>query len=125
MRAAAFAVFIAVAALRLWLSWLNLRHLQREGHRVPPGLEGEVSAERLGKISGYTAERARFGLVHGVLSATATAAFVFGGGLGWYDSHVTSLGHGFVTSNVLFVLGLMLAGAILEVPFSLYSAFRI
>jgi STE24 endopeptidase len=125
MIAAALLVFLAIAAARLWLSWLNLRHLQREGHHVPPGLEGEVDAERLGKISDYTAERARFGLVHSVLSTVVTALFLFAGGLGWYDRLVTDLVDSFVGRSVLFVLGLMLVGAILEIPFSLYGTFRI
>ena len=125
MKAAALLVFVAIAVARLWLSWLNLRHLQREGHRVPPGLEGEVSAERLGEISDYTAARARFGLLHSVLSTLVMALFLFAGGLGWYDGVVTGLVGSFVGQSVLFVLGLMLAGALLEIPFSLYVTFRI
>ena len=125
MMAAALGVFVAVTAVRLWLSWLNLRHLVREGHRVPAGLEREVSAERLLKISAYTAERARFGLVHAVLSALATVAFLFGGGLGWYDRFIAGLSSSFVVQSLLFVLGLMLAGALVEIPFQLYGTFRI
>jgi STE24 endopeptidase len=123
--AAALLLFVAITLARLWLSWLNLRHLQREGHRVPPGLEREVDAERLCKISDYTTERARFGLLHGVLSSLVTALFLFGGGLGWYDQVVTGMLGGFVAQGVLFVLGLMLAGAVLEIPFQLYGTFRI
>ncbi len=123
--AAALLVFLAIAAARLGLSWLNLQHLQREGHRVPPGLEAEVDAERLGKISDYTAERARFGFLHSVLSTLVTALFLFAGGLGWYDRLVTGAVASFVGQSVLFVLGLMLVGAIVEIPFSLYGTFRI
>jgi STE24 endopeptidase len=125
VKTAALLVFLAIAIARLGLSWLNLRHLQREGHRVPPGLEREVDAQRLGKISGYTAERARFGLLHSVLSTAVTALFLFGGGLGWYDRLVADLVGSFVGQSVLFVLGLMLVGAILEIPFQLYGTFRI
>jgi STE24 endopeptidase len=125
MTAAALLVFLAIAAARLWLSWLNLRHLRRQGHRVPPGLEREVDAERLGKISDYTAERARFGLLHSVLSTLVTALFLFAGGLGWYDRLVTGAVDSFVSQSVVFVIGLMLVGAIVEIPFSLYGTFRI
>ena len=82
MRDLALSIFVAIAAARLGLSWLNLRHLEREGHLVPRELEREVDAEKLGKISQYTAERARFGLVHSVFSSLVTGAFLFGGGLG-------------------------------------------
>jgi len=125
MRDLALLIFVAVTAARLGLSWLNLRHLERTGHLVPPALAREVDAERLGKISDYTAERARFGLVHSVASSAVTAAFLFGGGLGWYDAWIASAGRGFIAGGVLFLLGLLLASAIFEVPFQLYGDFRI
>lgn len=127
MREAALAgvIYGGVAAARLGLSWLNLRHLQREGHRVPRGLEREVNAERLAKISDYTAERARFGLVHGIFSTLVTSGFVFGGGLAWFDSFIASLGWSFVASGVVFTLLLLLGGALIEVPFQLYADFRV
>jgi len=125
MRDLALVIFVAITAARLGLSWLNLRHLEREGHRVPSSLEREVDAERLSKISSYTAERARFGLVHSVFSAVVTGTFFFGGGLGLYDTWLTSMQHGFVWSGALFVSGLLLVSALLEVPFQLYGDFRI
>jgi STE24 endopeptidase len=125
MRTLSLLIFVAVALTRLALAWLNLRHLEREGHRVPAGLEAEVDAQRLAKISDYTAERARFGLLHSALSSLAFGAFLFAGGLGLYDAWVARLTTSFVGGSVLFVLGLMLGGAILEIPFQLYGDFRI
>jgi STE24 endopeptidase len=125
MRDVALSVFLAVAVARLGLSWLNLRHLVRSGHTVPRELQAEVDAEKLRKISDYTAARARFGLVHSVLSTLVTALFVFGGGLGAYDAWVQGKTSSFVGGGVVFLLGLMLAGNLLEVPFQLYGDFRI
>lgn len=125
MRDVALFVFLAVAAARLGLSWLNLRHLVQSGNAVPEALKAEVDAEKLRKIGDYTAARARFGLVHAVLSTLVTAAFVLGGGLGAYDAWVRGLSSSFVGSGVVFFLGLMLAGNLLEIPFQLYGDFRI
>lgn len=125
MRDVALLVYGAVVVARLGLSWLNLRHLTRRGHEVPALLRAEVDAEKLEKISRYTAERARFGLVHSLVSAVVTGLFLFGGGLGAYDAWVQGLTHSFVGSGVLFVLGLLVAGALLEIPFQLYGDFRI
>jgi STE24 endopeptidase len=125
MRALALSIFLAIAAARLALSWLNLRYLERAGHAVPRGLEREVDAAKLSKISDYTAERARFGLVHSLASTSVTGVFLFGGGLGVYDAFVAKLANGFVTSGVLFVVGLLLASALFEMPFQLYGDFRI
>jgi STE24 endopeptidase len=125
MRDLALSIFVAITAVRLGLSWLNLRHLERAGHVVPRGLEREVDAEKLRKISLYTTERARFGLLHSVASSLVTGVFLFAGGLGRYDAWIASAGRGFVGSGVLFFLGLLLATAVLEVPFQLYGDFRI
>jgi STE24 endopeptidase len=125
VRDIALLVFVVIAAVRLGLAWLNLSHLEREGHRVPEGLEHEVDAERLRKISRYTAERARFALVHSLVRSLLTGAFLFGGGLGLYDAWVATLASSFVARGVLFVAGLLLASAFLEVPFQLYGDFRI
>jgi STE24 endopeptidase len=121
----ALALFLGVTAARLLLSWLNLRHLERFGHRVPRGLEREVDAEKLRKISDYTAERSRFGLVHRAVSSAVVGGFMFGGGLGFYDARVASLHVPFVASGVIFVVGLQLASALLQIPFQLYADFRI
>jgi STE24 endopeptidase len=125
MAAAAFTLFVTITLARLALSWFNLRHLERQGHRVPAGLEREVDAEKLAKISAYTAERARFGLLTSALSALVTGTFLFAGGLAWYDAQVARLSSGFIGQNLLFLLGLLLAGSLLEIPFQLYATFRI
>src|SRR4051812_11247951 len=106
MMAYALGVFIAVAAARLWLSWLNLRHLQRKGHIVPAVLSAEVDGERLARISAYTAARARLGIVRSVLFTFLLGVFLFGGGLAAYDAWVSRLAPAFVTGGVVFLLGL-------------------
>ena len=125
VRDLALSIFVAVVVIRLALSWLNLRHLERYGHLVPRGLEREVDGERLRKISAYTAARTRFGIVHSVASSTALGVFLFAGGLGAYDALLGKLPLGFMGGGVVFVVGLLLASAILEVPFQLYGDFRI
>jgi STE24 endopeptidase len=121
----ALLVFGVVASARLWLSWLNLRHLSREGHRVPPVLAGEVDAERLARMSAYTAARGRLGLVRSALSTIALGVFLFGGGLGWYDTRIAGIASSFVVRGALFVAGLALVSTLLSIPFQLYSDFRL
>ncbi|HWZ91154.1 MAG TPA: hypothetical protein VNW92_19970, partial [Polyangiaceae bacterium] len=86
----AIAVFGGIAGARLWLSWLNLRHLRREGHRVPAALARDVDSERLARMSAYTTARGRLGLLRSALSTLALGAFLFLGGLGWYDAWLQS-----------------------------------
>ena len=125
MKLTALAVFVMVAAARLGLSWLNLRHLQREGHIVPKVLSGEVDSARLARISSYTAERGRLGLLRSVFSTLVIGGFLFAGGLGWYDAVVFSAFPSFVAGGVAFLLGLLLVNSLLAIPFQLYSDFRL
>jgi len=125
MKWAALSVFVLVAAARLGLSWLNLRHLQRAGHIVPKVLEAEVDSARLARISAYTAARGRLGLVRSSLSSLLLGGFLFAGGLGWYDAAVTHRFSSFVGGGVAFFAGLLLLSALLAIPFQLYSDFRL
>ena len=125
MKGLAVIVFVLVAAARLWLSWLNLRHLARRGHLVPSELSGEVDSARLSRISAYTSARGRLGLVQRALSTLVIGAFLFGGGLAVYDACITGLTPSFVWRGVLFVSGLSLLSSLLSIPFQLYSDFRL
>lgn len=125
MHSVALLVFVGVALARFGLSWLNLRHLQREGHAVPAVLEAEVDSAKLSRISDYTAARARLGLLQSVLTTAVLGVFLFGGGLGAYDTWVGSVTHSFVGQGVLFLIGLTLVGSVASIPFSLYSDFRL
>jgi STE24 endopeptidase len=51
--------------------------------------------------------------------------FFFGGLLGVYDRFVSELGVSSLLHGVLFFVGLVLGSAVLSIPFSLYSSFRI
>jgi len=125
MLSVALAIFLAIAAARQGLSWLNLSHLRRVGHLVPPVLAGQVDAARLAQMNAYTVARSRFGLLQSALSTLALGAFLFSGGLGAYDALVSRLCPSFVAQGVVFVLGLTLTSSLLSIPFQLYSDFRL
>jgi STE24 endopeptidase len=125
MKAIALLLFAVVAGARLGLSWLNLRHLAREGHQVPEVLAAALDPERLIRISSYTVARGRLTLVRSALSALALGWFLFGGGLAWYDAWVAQASGAFVASGMLFSGGLLLLNSLLAVPFQLYSDFRL
>jgi STE24 endopeptidase len=125
MMLSAVAVFGLVASARLWLSWLNLRHLSREGHRVPSVLVGEVDVQRLARMSAYSTARGRLALLRSAVANVTLGAFLFGGGLGWYDTRLSSISSSFVTRGALFVTGLVLLSTLLSIPFQLYSDFRL
>lgn len=54
-----------------------------------------------------------------------SGAFLFAGGLGWYDRWVQARSGSFVQSGLLFCAGLLVVSSVLSVPFQLYSDFRL
>ncbi len=120
-----FLSFLLVLGLRLWLRHLNLRHLRRHGSRVPEGFEGFVDPQALERSAAYTLSRSRVGLVESLAGSLLLVLFLFGGLLPRYDAWVSSLADGSVSRGVLFFLGLFLAQALLDIPFSLYRTFSL
>jgi STE24 endopeptidase len=117
--------FSAVSIASLGLKWLNLRHQARAGAEVPPELAGAIDAERLRRIAEYTRDRARFAMVREVVRDVGLGVFLFAGLLGAYDRFVAGLADSALARGVLFFVLLSLGSAVLSIPFSLYSSFRI
>ena len=118
-------LYLLVLACRLWLRHLNLQQLKAHGHEVPAGFEGIVDRELLARTSAYTMATSRVGLIESLFSSLLLLLFLFGGLLEWYDDLILGLTTSFVGQGCLFVLGLLLAQTLLDIPFSLYRTFVI
>ena len=118
-------VFIIFLAFRYWLLSLNLRYLKVHGQTVPPEFSGEIDPGRMEKISAYTFENTRAGIVESIISNLVIAVFLFGGLLGVYDRWIASTTGTFLGRGLIFFLFLLFAEILLDMPFSLYRNFRI
>ena len=118
-------VFLLIAVFRYWLRSLNLTYLKRHGHTVPPEFEGAIDPATLAKMSDYTVENSRFGLIESLLDDAILIVFLFGGLLAVYDRWITSLAPSFLWGGVAFFLVLQAAQTVIGIPFSLYRNFRI
>ena len=116
-------LFLLILAARLWLRRLNLQHLARHGHEVPAGFSGEVDAALLARTSDYTLANSRIGLIETLVGSLLLVLFLFAGPLAWYDRWISGLTDSFISQGVLFVIGLIMAQALLDIPFSLYRTF--
>ena len=125
MKVMLIVAYLARFAAAYQLRYLNLRHLRRHGAFVPEGFAGAIDAESLAKSARYTVEQSRVSLIRSVYDSALLLAFLFTPLLPRYDSWIGSLSGSFVIQGVLFMLLLTLAQDILELPFSLYSTFRI
>ncbi len=121
--------FIAIV-LGLFLMWkldlfatlLNLKALSGE---IPATFEGFVDEEAYEQSQEYTRVRAVFGIGEGIFSLVLLFVFWWLGGFGWLDEQVRALGYGPIVSGLIFVVALMLAHHVIDLPFNLYSTFVI
>jgi len=120
-----FLLFITVVGTGYWLKYLNLSYLRIHGHTVPPEFEGKIDPGVLRRISDYIAENNRIGLIESLADNFLLALFLFGGLLEIYDQWIASCTGSFIGAGVLFVLILLAVGTVLDIPFSLYSNFKI
>jgi STE24 endopeptidase len=125
MSALVFTVYLIVLGIGYWLRYLNLSYLKVHGRTVPPEFQGVVDPALLGKISDYTLENSRFGLLESVLGNFLTILFLFGGFLGVYDRWILSFTGSLLWGGLIFFLILMYAQMLIDIPFSLYRNFRI
>jgi len=125
MSAALFTAFLIVIGIGYWLKYLNLTYLKAHGQEVPPEFHGVVDSALLTKISTYTFENNRFGIVESIIGNIILLLVLFSGALGAYDRWVTALADTFLWGGVLFFLILLYAEMIIDIPFSLYRHFII
>ena len=120
-----FIAYLAVKFFEYFLDYLNYKHLELYGSKVPEGFENVVDKEKLENIRNYTVEKIRFGIISSVYDVAILLIFIFSGLLNFYNSWILSLKLPFVFSTILFLLILVYAHTLLDIPFSLYSTFRI
>jgi STE24 endopeptidase len=122
---ALFVAYIGVLSIRYWLSWLNRVYLKAHGLTVPPEFQGIIDPDLLKKITNYTLENSRFGLIESVISNIFLTLFLFGGLLGYYDRWVNSLADSFIGRGIIFTLLLFYIETLFGLPFNLYHNFKI
>ncbi len=120
-----FILYLFVMAFGYWLRSINLRHLKIHAAEVPSGFEKTIDKEILARMTAYTLEQSRVGLLESFVDDILLLVFMFGGLLGLYDRWISSLSGSFVVSGLLFFLLLALAQTLLDIPFSYYQTFRI
>ncbi len=119
------AAYLLIASIGYWLKYLNLSYLKTHGSMIPPEFEGAVDPALLKRITAYTFENNRVGIVESIVSNILLVLFLFGGLLGIYDQWIASLSRSFLAGGLLFTFFLLIFEKIIDIPFSLYHHFKI
>ncbi len=117
--------FLSSAAVRWFLSRMNIGHLKKHGHTVPDEFRGEIDADTLSRMTRYTVESSGFASIESLFDDAVLLLVLFAGLFPWlawvaavWNPHPVWAGFSFFTL-------LYLAGTILDIPFNLYGTFVI
>lgn len=117
--------YIALTIFSYVMKFINLNYLKKHGHEIPEPFEGLIDEELLKKTSDYTLEHSRFGYIESIFDNIVLIIFLFGGLLGVYTNWISSLHLPFILEGILFFFILSLISTILDIPFDIYSTFKI
>lgn len=119
------ALFILRSGAQIFLNRLNLSHLQERGGEVPEIFRETIDEDKLKKISAYTGDSSRFGMIATLADQILLLIILLSGILPRIQAAADSWGLGVVTGGLFFFALLSLPGFILDIPFSLYGNFVI
>ena len=114
--------------LKLYLSSRQIRHVARHRDTVPPAFAATISLASHQKAADYTLTKARFGLLELAFGSAVLLGWTLLGGL---DSLNQALANsalaqwGPLATQMALVAGFGLISGALDLPFTLYSTFRI
>ena len=101
---------------------LNLKGIRT---RVPEKFIGWYPADQYEKSQNYTLVTTRFGWVTGCYDLALFLGFWFWGGFAWLDTLVRGLDLPAIITGLLYIGALVVAKAVLGLPFGLYATFVI
>lgn len=114
--------------LRAWLSARQVRHVARHRDEVPAPFRASIPVDAHRKAADYTLARARLGHWQMVFSAVVLLGWTLFGGLDALNvavSETIAPAWGGLGYELVLVGVFVLIGGLLELPFDLYSTFRL
>jgi len=112
------------SVLRFYLSRLNTDNLKEHGKEIPPEFQGEIDADTLSRITDYTLESSRFGMIESLFDDVLLIAVIMFGFIPWLATEFFSR-FGSVAAGLAFFGSLFFLSWVLSMPFSIYGTFVI
>lgn len=119
------AFLLSDIAARVWLSFRQVRHVQKHRAAVPPEFSDRISLRSHQRAADYTAARMQFSMIEHIVEAAVLVALTLLGGLQFLDMQLGLL----IDNEMLRQLALI--GAVLALlgtiglPFSAWRKFRL
>lgn len=122
------AALVLSLAMRAWLSGRQVRHVALHRNDVPEIFRTAIPIEAHRKAADYTVARLRFGHWQRIFGAAVLLGWTLFGGLDALNLFVrdaTIASWGWLGYEVALIAAFSLIGGLLELPFELYSTFRL
>ena len=122
------AAILASLLVKFWLATRQMRHVAAHRAAVPTAYVGLITLPAHQKAADYTLAKLRLGIVDDAFGSAVLIAWTLLGGLGWLNEHVRDLvlpNAGALAYQLALVGAFALVGWVVELPFSLYSTFRL
>jgi STE24 endopeptidase len=122
------AAVLASLLVKFWLATRQMRHVAAHRARVPAAFAATVPLAAHQKAADYTLAKLRFGIASDAFGSAVLVCWTLLGGLAalndWLLASVAP--HwGAMAYQLVLIGGFVLVGALLELPFDLYSTFRL
>jgi STE24 endopeptidase len=122
------AALVASLLVKFWLATRQMRHVAAHRDRVPAPFAGTIALAAHQKAADYTLAKGRFGLLTTAFGAVVLLGWTLLGGLDVLNAAVRDLAQprlGDMGYQLVLLAAFALVGGLLDLPFELYSTFRI
>ena len=106
--------------LQRWAAWLNIRALDPA---LPTEFAGIYAADEYQRSQEYSRAVTAFGGLRATVDLVVLVSFWLAGGFGWWDEVVRGPGWPTILTGIVYLTGLLVAQALIDLPFDLYGTF--
>jgi STE24 endopeptidase len=122
------AVLLASLLVKFWLATRQMRHVAEHRDRVPPAFAASIPLAAHQKAADYTLAKGRFGILTMAFGAVVLLGWTLLGGLNALNEvlrEAIAPRFGGMAYQLALLGAFALIGGLLDLPFELYSTFRI
>ncbi len=117
-------LYCIINMFQFYLEFINYKWLIRFGHIVPYEFKGVIDKNLLIKTKNYTVDKLKLGLFSSIFDEIVLLVFIFAI-LNFFNNWLIQQNYSFVLHGILFFLIITYIKMFLNIPFSLYSTFKL
>ncbi|MFK5914913.1 MAG: M48 family metallopeptidase [Woeseiaceae bacterium] len=111
--------------IQLWLSNRQSQSVRSHRKTVPEAFANNITLEQHQKAADYTMTKLSVNKIELVYGAVLLLAWTLGGGLELLDNTIRAYELSNITTGLFVIFSIMLISALLDLPFTLYSTFKV